>query len=56
MCRSLKVLCVASGSDRLGALKRAAVSASWELAGGGADARDLAGQLDSWRPDIVVLD
>jgi len=56
MCRSLKVLCVASGSDRLGALKRAAVSASWELAGGVADVRDLASQLDSRRPDVVVLD
>lgn len=56
MCRSLRVLCVAAGSDRLGALKRATVSSSWELVGGVADAADLADQLASWRPDVVVLE
>ena len=55
MCRSLKVLCVAPGPDPLGALKRATVSASWELVGGVADEADLLAQLTSWRPDVVVL-
>ena len=55
MCRSLRVLCAAPGSDRLGALKRATVSASWELVGGVSDGADLLAQLTSWRPDVVVL-
>ena len=55
MCRSLKVLCAAPGPDRLRALKRATVSASWELVGGVGDEADLLAQLTSWRPDVVVL-
>ena len=55
MCRPLKVLCAAPGPERLGALKRATVSASWELVGGVADGTDLLDQLTSWRPDVVVL-
>jgi hypothetical protein len=55
VCRSLKVLCAARGPDLLGALKRATVSASWELVGGVADGADLLSQLTSWRPDVVVL-
>jgi hypothetical protein len=55
VCRSLKVLCAAPSPDRLGALKRATVSASWELVGGVADGADLLAQLTSWRPDVVVL-
>lgn len=56
MCRALKVLCAAPGRDRLAELKRAAVSTNWELVGGAASLEELAGQLESWRPDVVVLD
>lgn len=55
MCRSMRVLCAARGPDRMRALKRATVSASWELVGGVADGADLRAQLTSWRPDVVVL-
>ena len=37
MCRALKVLCVATDAGSLAALKRAVVSAEWELAPGAAD-------------------
>ena len=56
MCRALKVLCAAPGRERLDELKRAAVSAHWELAGGAASLPELAGQLEQWRPDVVVLE
>ncbi len=56
MCRSLKVLCAAPGQDRLRALKLATVSARWELVGGVSDEGDLGGQLESWQPDVVVLE
>jgi hypothetical protein len=56
MCRALKVLCVADGRDRLLALKRATVSADWELVGGATSVAELDEQLSTWDPDIVVLD
>jgi hypothetical protein len=56
VCRALKVLCAADGRDRLLALKRATVSADWELVGGAASVAELEDQLGSWDPDIVVLD
>lgn len=37
-------------------LKRAAVSATWELVGGAASERELAAHIAEWGPDIVVLD
>ncbi len=55
-CRALTVLCAAPGRDRLTALKRAAVGAEWELVGGATTIEELAGQLQEWRPNIVVLD
>jgi hypothetical protein len=56
MCRALTVLCAALGPDRLRELKRAAVSAHWELVGGAASVEDLADQLVEWNPDVLVLD
>jgi hypothetical protein len=52
----LKVLCVAQGRDRLVELKKATVSTNWELVGGVASIEDLPAQLESWRPDVVVID
>jgi hypothetical protein len=56
VCRALKVLCVADGPDRLIALKRATVSADWELVGGATSVAELDDQLATWEPDVVVLD
>jgi chemotaxis response regulator CheB len=56
MCRALKVLCAASGRDRLIELKKATVSTNWELVGGAPSLEELPGQLESWRPDVVVID
>jgi chemotaxis response regulator CheB len=56
MCRALKVLCAASGRDRLVELKKATVSTNWELVGGVPSLGELAGQVESWRPDVVVID
>ena len=55
MCRALRVLCVAAGSERLSALKRAAVSSSWELVGGATSVEEAIRQLER-RPDVIVLD
>lgn len=54
MCRSLKVLCVAESREALAALKRAAISADWELAPGAATEREALVQLESDRPHVVV--
>jgi len=56
VCRALKVLCAAPDRDRLAGLKRAAVGVAWELVGGAASLEELPDQLESWRPDVVVLD
>lgn len=56
MCRSLRILCAAPAPDRLAALKRAAVSASWELVGGADSAEALRDQIERWSPDVVVVD
>ena len=56
MCRALKLLCAAPGQDRLMNLKRATVSATWELVGGAASLEELGDQVAGWRPDVVVLD
>ena len=55
MCRALKVLCVASDPGSLTALKAAAVSAEWELAGGATDEAGAVGQIDAERPHILVV-
>ena len=56
MCRALRVLCAALGAERLSTLKRAAVSAYWELAGGAATLDQLAEQIALWEPDVIVAD
>jgi hypothetical protein len=56
MCRALRVLCAGPGPERLSELRRACVSAVWELVGGVSAIDQLAGQLDEWRPDVVVID
>ena len=55
MCRALKVLCVALDAEALGALKRATVSAEWELAPGATDEDDAIRQLHAERPHVVVV-
>jgi hypothetical protein len=55
MCRALKVLCVAEGRERLAELKRATVSAAWELAPGAASEEEALVQLDEARPHVVVV-
>lgn len=54
MCRALKVLCVASDTEALAALKRASVSADWELAPGATTEADALAQLHEERPHFVV--
>jgi hypothetical protein len=56
MCRALKVLCAASGAERLAELKRATVSVHWELVGGAASAEELAPQAELHRPDVIVVE
>jgi hypothetical protein len=55
MCRALKVLCVASDAEALAALKRATVSAEWELAPGATTEADALEQLHGERPHLVVV-
>jgi hypothetical protein len=55
MCRALKVLCVASDRQALMDLKRAAVSAEWELARGAITETDALAQLEAERPDVLVV-
>jgi hypothetical protein len=54
MCRAVKVLCVATDDESLGALKRAAVSADWELAAGASGVPEAIAQLDDERPHVLV--
>jgi len=56
MCRALRILCAATGPSRLGELKRAAVSAHWELVGGATSSGELSDQLAEWEPDVIVLE
>lgn len=55
MCRALKVLCVAPDVETLAVLKRAAVSADWELAAGAIDEERALAQLHEERPHVVVV-
>ncbi|HEU4354214.1 MAG TPA: hypothetical protein VFT27_01365 [Actinomycetota bacterium] len=54
MCRALKVLCVAEDAEALAALKRATVSAEWELTPGATSREDALAQLERERPQVVV--
>ena len=55
MCRALKVLCVAEDAGALGELKRATVSASWELAPGATSEGEAIRQLHADRPHVLVV-
>lgn len=55
MCRALTVLCVAEDAESLLALKRASVSADWELAPGACSEAEALEQLESEHPHVVVV-
>jgi hypothetical protein len=55
MCRALKVLCVATDPDALTALKRAAVSADWELVPGATSEEQALVQFEQDRPHVLVV-
>jgi len=55
VCVALKVLCVAPDAEALRSLKRAAVSAEWELAPGATTERDASRQLREERAHVVVV-
>jgi hypothetical protein len=55
MCRALTVLCVAEDEGSLAALKRAAVSADWELAPGATTLEAGLIQLDEARPHVLIV-
>jgi hypothetical protein len=54
MCRALKVLCVAPDRQALMELKRASVSAEWELAPGAVTEEDALAQLEAEQPHVLV--
>jgi len=54
MCRALKVLCVAPDRRSLAELKRATVSADWELAPGATTEGEALVQLEGERPHVLV--
>lgn len=54
MCRALTLLCVATDTQALSALKAAAVSAGWELAPGATEERGALDQIDAYRPQMLV--
>jgi chemotaxis response regulator CheB len=56
MCRALKILCAAASPERLGELRRAAVSAHWELVGGAFSVNELVEQVELYAPDVIVVD
>ena len=51
----MKVMCVAGDAASLMELKRAAVSAGWELTPGATNEADAIGQIDAERPHILVV-
>ena len=55
MCRALRVLCAAPEPETLAALKRAVVSADWELAPGATTEAEALAQMDAERPHILVV-
>jgi hypothetical protein len=54
VCRALKVLCVAEDPTALAELKRATVSAEWELAPGATTEEEAIRQLHAERPHVLV--
>jgi hypothetical protein len=55
VCRALKVLCVAEDRSSLAELKRATVSAEWELAPGATTEDEAIRQLHAERPHVLVV-
>ena len=54
-CTALVVLCVARDVESLGALKRAAVGAAWELAAGATTTEDALRQIEEASARVVVV-
>ena len=54
MCRAVAVLCVAPDATSLAELRRATVSAEWELTTGATDETDALGLVDAERPHVLV--
>jgi hypothetical protein len=54
VCRAVRVLCVADDDEALGELKRATVSAEWELCPGATELREALDQIDRERPHVLV--
>jgi hypothetical protein len=50
----VKLLCVADSRDRLDEVKRAVVSAEWELCPGATTVEEAAAQLDAERPHVLI--
>ena len=55
MCRALKVLCVAPDDAALDALRRATISAEWELAPGATSEAGAIARLHEERPHVLVV-
>jgi hypothetical protein len=55
VCRALKVLCVAPDAAALEALRRASVSAEWELAPGATSEEEAMARLHEQRPHVLVV-
>jgi hypothetical protein len=55
VCRAVKVLCVATDDEALGALRRAATAAEWELTPGATNETDALGMIDAERPHAMVV-
>jgi len=56
MCRGLRILVVAPTAEGVIALRRATVAAQWEVVGAAEGLDRLEEELESSRPDVVVLD
>lgn len=55
MCRALKVLCVAPDAAALDELRRATVSAEWELTPGATSVEEALARLNEDRPHVLVV-
>jgi len=55
VCRALKVLCVAPDAPALDALRRATVSAEWELVPGATTQEEVLARLHEERPHVLVV-
>jgi hypothetical protein len=54
VCRALTVLCVAPDRESLHILKRATVSAEWELSGGAVGEQEGLAAIEQDRPHVLV--